>query len=160
MLTACWAGSSRTATGFLLVNGADIRLSNCSAINNAQWGALIQGAAEVQIEGGLFAGNSKGTNNTYDGVAVAAGVGDFTITGIRTGGSLYAGGQCGAAPCEVWACRQRYGINVEPGTSARYVITNNRLYHNNTAALRDGGTGGNKIVTNNVSTPLACPPLP
>jgi hypothetical protein len=45
---------------------------------------------------------------------------------------------------------QTCGVYVWPGASDDYVITGNILTGNTVAPLFDGGTGANKLVTNNL----------
>ena len=75
-----------------------------------------------------------------NGVLVRSGVSDFIIQGNHVGNIFKGSG----------SISQKHGVEIEAGSSDRYVVSSNTLTGNQGAGLLDGGTGSNKAVANNV----------
>jgi hypothetical protein len=101
---------------------------------------LLSGAPLIVITGGMIAGNSASSSNSYDGINVASPTAYFSIIGTRIGGD--ATGQ----PNTLGA--QRYGINITSAVTApSFVIDNVNGLGNQSGALFDGsGTVNNNAV--------------
>ena len=74
-------------------------------------------------------------------VVVRAGVGDFILSNNHIGAVFNA----------QQAAQHRFGIEIEPGGSQRYVVQGNTVTQNLAGGIRDGGTGTSKSVANNVA---------
>lgn len=106
------------------------------------WGSWLNGcyiyAGAIATK---FIGCNVSSNNRvgtiFDGIAFAAGVTDFVVTGNSCGGSHLGGGV------------HRFGIHVNAGASDRYIIADNGTAFNGTAGVMDNGTGVSKRVANN-----------
>lgn len=133
--TSCWSGT-HTQNG-VSVLGTPTTCSSHEFIghqcqNNSQSGIAFLGGTDLKIMGGFFAGQG-----TAYGIFVAAGVSDFTITNVSSGAYNLNPGNA-------------YGIFIAAGASDRYIVVNNRLHGNTTAAFVDGGAGVNKVVSPNI----------
>lgn len=133
----CWF-SGRPGNGISIIEADGVRFNGGGAINCGQSGVLVQaGAKRVSIKNFAARSNSVSTPNTHSGITVAAGATDFQITGCTlTNGFLNFG-------------TQKFGVEVQPGASDRYVITGNLIGGNGTAGVSDNGTGTNKTVSGN-----------
>lgn len=72
------------------------------------------------------------------GIYVEPGTSDFILKGNICRNGLYPGGQ------------QGYGIYIDAGVSARYLVKDNNLAGNATGAMVDGGTGALSRVADNI----------
>lgn len=140
----CWfasavgPASSGVGHGIYVASGDEIIFNACRILNNANDGARVDQAGRfVRFVGCSVFSNGTTAKNTYDGISFRALASDFEVVNCN-----FARG--GSAP---W---QRYSVSVYYGMSDRYVISNNLLGGALTAAVYDGGTGTNKVVTNNV----------
>jgi len=135
--TACWF-SNRPNNGAVLNAVSHFRFNGGGAINCAKRGILVNtGAQNIFFSSGFAAtGNSTETANTFDGIEFGSNVNDFVVQGCRLGTTLGFG-------------TQRFGVNVNAGTSDRYIIADNIVSGNGTAGVSDGGTGANKRVSDN-----------
>lgn len=142
-------GSSSTGTGHGLsivgsVNG--IAVNGGQYINNAGDGIYLgTGASNVTINGAAVCNNSTSGSGTYHGIAVAANVSNFIISGVQSG-------NCGYPANQSWASNQNYGIFVASGTSNHYNIINNNLPGNVSGTISDGGSGTDKLICGNFGT--------
>ena len=98
----------------------------------------IQGAAITVVGiGTTITGNSiRDCGGTADAIVVVGGVTDFLISGNRIADDQ-------ATPT------MRWGISVYAGASDRYTIVGNQIKGFNTFAVRDQGTGKQKVIRNN-----------
>jgi hypothetical protein len=103
------------------------------------YGVYLTGNTDSSIIGAGINNNGTATNNTYDQVYVTDGSCDFTISNNNI--SWYNGSN-----------KPRWGVYLQhvSGTSARYVITNNRCTGNNSGSVSDNGTGTPKTVSGNI----------
>lgn len=126
----------------------DVEFIGCRALNNQTHGYQHGFGTDFRWNGGKVAGNSQAGAAANDGINIAAGVSNFMIVNVKSGGTLSAttGGN------------QRYGINVVAGASNNYIINGNDLIGNSTAPYFDGGTGGSKVVKDNLPLlPIGAP---
>lgn len=136
-LTACHIQGQ---DGLEINNGTSVRMVGGEVLACHRHGIKIHGGTHHEIIGVTISDCSQETTNTYDGINVAAGVTDFTITGCHVGKMLI-----GAANVMASA------IIVSAGASDRYAITGNRVATTGaTAFVVDGGTGTDKIVKDNI----------
>lgn len=137
-------GGTGGAGAFLSTQGAaaivdDLEFVACRFLNNQTHGLQHAFGTNVRLEGGTVAGNSAASSGVSDGINIAAGITDFTVTGgLRSG------------PVGTASNTQRWGMFVAAGASDRYTITGNNFIGNVTGGISDGGTGTQKIVTNNL----------
>lgn len=133
-LAGAW-GASVGSVGTNLVT-----FDNCDFLNMARYGIVIQATAlNTAVVNCRLYGCGLDTANTYDAVEVLANTNKFKLLGNTiTNTTPFTG-------------TQRYGIVVNGGTSDEYVITDNYLRGNATGGLFDGGSGANKLVTDNLS---------
>jgi len=155
----CWFASSGVTGGGAAGDGVnlnagaggivdDIKFTGSRFISNKGHGLQVQSnlVTDLMVNGCTFFGNGQSTSNTYDGILLAAGTGNFNIIGNRIGG------QHG-----VFFNKQRYAINLLTGTSNAYTISGNNCDGNttvdNTGTIFDGGatsTFGQRFVDDNV----------
>lgn len=137
-LSDCWF-SNRPGGGLSITGSRDVIFTNCSFINNHQYGCLVgAGSTQVRFMACSFDSNGQASAGAgWDGVAIAAGVTDFSVIGCFAGN----GGR--------FAATQGTGISVEVGASDRYVIHGNLVTGNLTSGTFDGGTGVNKLIAGN-----------
>lgn len=136
--TQCWT-SNRPNSGMVVNTVDDVTFMNCSFINSANHGCLVQSTAKrVKFIGCKFISNSTASAGTYHGLSIVGGTTDFVIQGCTiTNGLGFSG-------------IQGWGILVNAGASDRYIIADNLVTGNQQAAgVSDGGTGTNKRVANN-----------
>lgn len=159
----CWFATSGVTGGGALGEGVnlnaaaggivdDIKFTGCRMLNNKGYGILVQSnlVTDLMINGSSIWGNSTATANTYDGIGIVAGTGNFNIIGNRIGGAH-----------GTFLNQQRYAINLPAGTSNNYTITGNNCEGNttanNTGTIFDGGTTsgqGMKFIEDNVGHAL------
>jgi hypothetical protein len=139
--SGCWFSNS-AANGVNVTQADDTRFIGCDIVHNLGHGAVLASAANTKRT--IFSGCNISANNVSnagaDGIAVAAGVSNFVISGcIMTNnyGTVATG-------------NQRYGINIVAGASDNYLIINNNLLGNVTAGLLDGGSGIVKQIFGNL----------
>lgn len=137
----CWSATN-TGSGFV-VSGAGItdglRVIGHRSFNNTRSGYLLASTVshDLNFSACDASGNSTVTPDVYSGFDIGANVSGFTIQNCRSGGM--AG----------FPNSQSRGILINPGSSNNYSISDNDL-RGNTTALYDGGTGTNKIISNNL----------
>jgi hypothetical protein len=107
-----------------------------------QYGILVDATTDLLVDGVTVADNSQQTANTYSGIAIAPNVSAFRLVNNRCGNLNVTGGA---------SANHKYGITVIAGTSNNYIIANNDVRTNTTGGLNDGGSGGNKTVTGNIT---------
>jgi hypothetical protein len=138
-ITNSWFVSSLNGPGVALIGGDDIHIDSSAIITNGTHGVQINAASTaVRLTGNIIDGNGSLASNTYDGVWVGANAVDFMVCNnvfFRDGSTAW----------------QKYSVNVNTGTSDRYLITNNNLYGYVTKAVNDGGSGTDKYINNNIS---------
>ena len=96
-------------------------------------GVEIAGGAHITLSNNIIGANANG-------VLVRSGVSDFIIQGNHIGNIFKGSG----------ATTQEHGVEIEAGSSNRYVVSSNTLTGNQGAGLLDRGTGSNTAVANNV----------
>lgn len=136
-----WVGSNLIGNGIIFNAGwgGSSQIIGARVLGNAQHGILCNStASDTIIEGCEVALNGQQTANTYHGIAVVAGMLDFTIANNSSGLSPEGSGQ------------QNTGILINAGASDHYNVVNNRVRGNVTAGFTDGGAGANKTVTGNI----------
>lgn len=130
-------------------------VNNLHALMNVQHGILIDtGAQYTDIEDPQASGNSSSVSGTYSGISVAPGVGWFKIRGGISGGGIFNqnNGSAGNTTTSNFANTpntQKYGIEIQAGSSDNYQIQGVVLIPNVTGNLSDGGTGLNKRIDSN-----------
>jgi len=138
-----WIGSSLFGNGVLIGSnsrgevfiGAGTRI-----MGHAENGILIQaGPKTISIDGCMIGLNSQKTINTFNGITVAAGATEFSITNNRIGDLVGTG-----------ANPQNSGISLLAGATNKFIIANNNLLDNITAAIIDASTGTTKRIANNL----------
>jgi Pectate lyase superfamily protein/Right handed beta helix region len=139
--TACWFTAYASGASSCTVapaNSDSLLFQGCSFINAAQHGCVVDsGAKRTTFKGCKFISNGTSLANYYSGLLIQAGATDFIVDGCTATNGLGFPGI------------QKYGILVIPGSSDRYVITNNLVSGNGTSGVYDGGSGANKNVSNN-----------
>lgn len=117
-----------------------IEFVSCRALNNQTHGYQHGFGTGFRWLGGRASGNSAAANNTSDGINIAANISNFTIVGVKSGGT--DGAQTGG--------QQRWGINIAAGTGTNYLVTDCDLLGNVTGGVSDLGTGTARAVGNNI----------
>ncbi|KRE33294.1 glycosyl hydrolase family 28-related protein [Paenibacillus sp. Soil724D2] len=136
----CW-GSTNGSNGFVVGSTGTIdgiELIGLRCLDNQFEGLLINGGINVEVNGGTFAGNSKNSSGSNNGIKVGANVNKFKIRNVRSGQSS---GRTNT---------QAYGVTVLP-TANNYMIVNCDFTLNISGGLNDAGGGANKVVANNLS---------
>lgn len=142
-LTDCWGGGSTNGVGFAIgASSKEITLQGCRALGNSQHGITVGANANgrVKIVGCHCYGNGYATSNTYDGINVAVGAGNFLIES----------NQCYNDTGMGLGAYQRYGIRLESGATDKFVVSGNVCYDNLSGGLSDLSTGTNKQVFGNL----------
>lgn len=142
----CWSAASSGQAAVLIdspfINGVSWVGGIIRA--NSQAGFWVERGKNITLSGAHIFNNSGAANNTYDGVIIASGVTDATITDNRIG----AGGYDALAGA---ANKQRWGINMPAsGTTANIIIEGNNLTGNVSGALLDGMTLTSKKISGNL----------
>lgn len=132
----CWF-SSHTQAGIYIDNlGTGVitglQFIGGHAISNAGSGLLCQDSADMQVIGGQY-----GENAGY-GIAMGADVSNFIITACDIGST-------GGLGANVLG-----GVVIAAGASDHYRIIGNDITGNTGGNLLDGGTGTDKIISNNI----------
>jgi hypothetical protein len=140
--TACWASSCGVVdngAGFKFSTGggsvAGVSVTGGRVINNKGHGILLEGGTDFTFTGVQVMCNSTAGIGLYHGMAVAAGVGQWTVNG-----GVY--GQGGLFPVN----NQGYGILVVAGGSDNYAILGANVLGNVTGGIADAGTGTTKFI--------------
>ena len=139
-LVAPW-GSSNTNHGMLIDSVNNLTVQGGQFINNTLAGIFLNAGLNVQIANCTTAYNSQIGSGTWHGITVQAGVSNFQLLG----------NQSGAVGQVLGSNKQGYGIFVLTGASNNYMITGNSCNGNVTGGIIDAGSGGNKVVTNNLT---------
>jgi hypothetical protein len=142
-LTNCWGGGSTAGVGINIgAASKEITLNGCRALGNSQHGIVLGANANsrVKVIGCHSYSNGYATSNTYDGVYVTAGAGNFLIEGCQ----CYNDTGMGLSET------QRYGINIDTGATDYFVVSGNVNMNNLTGGLRDASTGSNKQLFGNI----------
>lgn len=138
---AVWVSSSLSLNGVYFDSAyrGEGGLFNSQIRGNAQHGVLHDGGRGLCFSGCDYVDNGQAANNTYSNHAVGAGVSGFQIVNNRF---LPITGQL--------AQKAKYPVIINSGVSDGYVITGNLTKGHGTAGtIQDGGSGANKVVTNN-----------
>ena len=141
----CWFAASATgslAHGCVVTNSGATSFSDCIFAANPQHGCTLNnsGGANPTFTSFVdcfFLGNGSRTSDTYNGLDIEAGVTSFTVLGGGATNTLWAPGT------------QKYGIQVQAGSSDQYTIFGVQLSGNGTGGISDGGTGSYKLVASN-----------
>lgn len=141
----CWASGATAGCGWVIGDGStgveELTLIAPWAMGNNQHGLkIVSGTTNSysSIIGGNFVSNGTGASNTYNGIEIEANVQHFIISGNK----------CYSTSRQGLNNVQKYGINVETGTSDYYEIVGNLTNPNITGGIFDGGSGTHKLVTN------------
>ena len=149
-LTDCWisnAGAGATSAGGLKIDGPtandvrSIKISDSRILANGGRGIELGLCKDVDIVDCQIGNNSQSSNNTYSGIAIAAGTSKFAIQGCRIGHQGVYG----------TASKQKYGIEISTGAGDQFIVMGNDLTGNVTAAISNGASGTNKVLTNNLT---------
>lgn len=116
----------------------DVSIDNTDCYVNANHGILLNKGINVSVNSCTCSGNDSGDTDSFDGIAVSAGVSQFELIGNK----------CGQVAGH--SDTQNFGIRVVTGASDDYVIAHNTLLNNKNDDLVDGGTGTRKIVEPNL----------
>jgi len=137
-LTNSWAATAKVY-GMIVKDVQGLSITDSRIYNNGAEGILMQaGATDVTIKDSTVTGNSRLAPNAHAGIDIAAGVSDFQILGNTIGSADGFGNS------------QSYGVIVAPGASDNYMISGNAMRKNMSGEMRNGATGGNKVVADNL----------
>lgn len=136
----CWFGLSTAKFGCYVAptgSGAvdGILWSGCDFPDNGDGGLIVVNSGSAYVKNWIVNGCGAG-GNTNSGIRAAGGTSYFNITGCVVGNYSGRG-------------NNNYGIIIDNAASANYLITNNNLRGNTTAAMIDSGTGANAQVYQN-----------
>lgn len=143
VLIGCWAGSnlttSLTGTGIRIENGDGYLLHDFRAINNGGHGVdVYAGATNIEINGGIVAGNSVAQVGYAQGIAFEPNVVGFRVSNIRSGQAV---GQ---------PSNQGWGIYISSGCN-NYVVTSNDTRLNQFGGIQNvPGTSATRVLANNL----------
>jgi hypothetical protein len=86
-MSNCWAGFSTNGAGVVFkgANLSSVKWVGGAIRENGTHGAHLQGGINVQLLGVEIAANSKASSNVSNGVAVDAGVNEWSVIGCRIG---------------------------------------------------------------------------
>jgi hypothetical protein len=138
MSTQDWSATNQLSN--ILIdppNGSGFSFQGLRCYNGQQHGIYVLGGEDVRITNSRIEGNGGVTGN-YDGIYIAANVNDISVTNTRIGSA------------EGFSVVQRYGINIQAGTNANYIIDSNDLRGNITGAINAGAVTGPIRITNNI----------
>jgi hypothetical protein len=142
----CWASTNGTASGggrgFEVNNGSGLTFTDSRVINNGGQGFNVtSGAADINIAGGIFAGNCLASAGCTNGGAygiLLTGTNGFRISGVRAGTTA---GQSNT---------QGYGILINTGCD-NYIVTGNDTRLNVWGGIVNvPGTGPTRVLANNL----------
>lgn len=145
--TNCWfaAYGASTGSGAWLDHCYDTRFLSCVFAGSAEHGAhLTANATVTDFDHCSFLANGNQTNNTYNGVDIAAGTINFRVENCHFD-----------AQPPVFATitnLQAWGVFIAGGASDHYVIKRNTYNANASGTVSDGGTGTNKDVETNLGS--------
>uniref|UniRef100_A0A7S2FP30 Right handed beta helix domain-containing protein n=1 Tax=Haptolina brevifila TaxID=156173 RepID=A0A7S2FP30_9EUKA len=117
---------------------SELMVTNCRFFGHALSAIELAGGAHATIGNNIISENSIATPGKASGILVRPGVSDFIIQGNHVG------------TLTTTTSTTRYGIEIQPGASDRYVVTANTLTGNVKGGLRDYGEGKAKSVVGNV----------
>jgi hypothetical protein len=149
---ANWTSSSAVGPGVNITASdsavvEDLYFLQHQAYLNAHQGmAIVPNGGTIRhitIDGAQIGSNSYGSPNTWDGIAVGAGVDGLSILNSQIG--VYAGGG------------QRFGVVLFTGATDNLLIKGNDLRDNTTGPMLDLATGVNKIIKDNLGVDNATP---
>ncbi len=140
--TNCWFSGGRQGSGYegmSIGNSTDTEFVNCVFTNNGGHGATVKNNnTNIRFNSCLFDSNSyTGGRGIYHGLSVWPGATNFSVTNSTFKNGSFSG-------------QQGFGLLVNSGNSDKYIITQNFFQGNTIVGLSDGGTGTNKIITNNI----------
>ena len=92
------------------------------------------------LSNNMIGDNSIAGPNASSAVVVRAGVSDFILSNNHIGVVFNA----------EQLAKHRFGIEIEAGSSQRYVVQGNTVTQNLAGGISDAGTGKGKSVANNV----------
>lgn len=133
----CWVASNSLSG--IYIGGGGGAIQQADIVNTVSSANLVDGivintdSTNVNVTGCSCSANSN------NGIAVQANANLFRVTNCNLGAS----GQ--------FAGNTQRGMLVSPGTSNNYIINNNIFRSNGLASLYDGGTGTNKVVSDNLT---------
>jgi hypothetical protein len=126
-----------TAAGGIEVDGDNIIITGNEIIGVQGNGiGLTTHASHILVDGNLVKNTGSG-GVVFIGIYVAAGVSDFQIINNRVFD-------------DQGTKTMRWGVSITAGAGDRYVVQGNVLAPTVTGALSDGGTGLDKIISDNV----------
>ena len=141
-LTSCWASTCGTSTGAggLLVNSGvgsikGLQITGGSFTNNKGSGLTFLSGIKINLVNVQSFCNSTEGSGISHGIAIGAGVTDWSIIG----GAVGLGGLFGTN-------LQGYGIMINAGVSNNYSIIGVDVRGNVSGGISDGGTGGIKYI--------------
>jgi hypothetical protein len=136
-----------TSSGGMELSGNNVTCVGNTIVNQYMGGIQLDSGRGVTITGNTILNVGLNMGGAQDGIYVLPGITDFVISGNRIADD-------NATP------NMRYGIVVNTGASDRYTITGNLIFPFGTLGIADGGTGTNKVISNNTGSPLGlCLPL-
>ncbi len=144
-MDGCWVGSVFKGNGIQFGTDwlGESTIQDTRVLGNGQHGILMNAASTMKVDNCFVCNNSINERGTFNGITVAADLGQFTITNNSVG----------LLP-PFTSSNQGYGIYVVNGTSDYYIISGNlggtAPAYNVYGTVYDGGTGTNKSVTGNV----------
>eukprot|EP01043_Picozoa_sp_COSAG02_P044871 COSAG02_NODE_4048_length_5862_cov_18.270692_7_plen_571_part_00 len=137
-------GASDPSLGVGLLIGprfnSETMVTNTRFFGHRLSGIEIAGGAHATFTNNIIGANSIAGKRVASGVLVKAGVSDFIIQGNHIG-DVFDGQD---------SSNTKFGVEVEPGLSDRYIVSGNTLVGNAEGGLRDGGRGKRKTATGNV----------
>jgi len=117
-------------------------IDDVSVMKNEKNGILLWGGSvtiNTDVHSCTCSGNSNGASGTYSGIKVEGGTSLFSLINNRSG---QTSGE---------ANDQDYGIEIQAAASDEYSVIGNTLVNNSNGGLLDGGTGEDKIISNNLT---------
>jgi hypothetical protein len=141
-LSNAYLQGSQGANGVLVGAGwnSELMITNSRIFGHWRAGVEIAGGSHALLSNNIIGDNSIAGLNATSAVLVRQGVCDFIVTANHAGGVFKGQG----------SANHRYGVEIEGGSSDRYVVTSNMLAGNVMGGVADGGTGAAKSVANNV----------
>ena len=119
---------------------SETMVTNTRIFGHRLSGIEIAGGAHATFTNNIIGACSIAGKGVASAVLVRAGVSDFIIQGNHIGDVFDGQG----------SSNTRFGVQIEPGLSDRYVVSANTLIGNAEGGLNDGGRGERKTVTGNV----------
>jgi hypothetical protein len=87
-------------------------------------------------------GNSVSSHGTYDGIQIGPNIGNFKITGTKSGQITTLSGLSNNY--------QQYGISIQNGTGSNFVVMGNDLLGNTAGGLANSATGSGQVIKDNL----------